>query len=109
MAEHVLDAQGAGQALGPVLAGYLIGAGRFDLAFAAAGLIGVGVPIIVAGWRGTMAAPSNRQPWQELKRGVAEVGRDRLVLVWRQECVRSQKGAVSCGWGVCSWRVLFLV
>jgi MFS family permease len=35
-------AQGAGQALGPVLAGYLIAAGRFDLAFAAAGLIGVG-------------------------------------------------------------------
>src|SRR5687768_5625391 len=74
-------AQGAGQALGPVLAGYLIAAGRFDLAFAAAGLIGVGVPIIVAGWRGTLEAPSNREPWQEFKRGVGEVGRDRLVLV----------------------------
>jgi MFS family permease len=75
-------AQGAGQALGPVLAGYLIAAGRFDLAFAAAGLIGVGVPIIiVAGWRGTLEAPSNRQPWREFKRGVAEVGGDRLVLV----------------------------
>ena len=74
-------AQGAGQALGPVLAGYLIAAGRFDLAFAAAGLIGVGVPIIVGGWRGTSEAPSNRQPWQEFKRGVAEVGRDGLVLV----------------------------
>jgi MFS family permease len=43
-------AQGAGQGLGPVLAGYLIAAGRFDLAFIAAGLIGVGVPAIVAGW-----------------------------------------------------------
>jgi len=74
-------AQGAGQALGPVLAGYLIAAGRFDLAFAAAGLIGVGVPIIVAGWRGTSEAPSSREPWQEFKRGVAEVGRDRLVLI----------------------------
>jgi DHA1 family multidrug resistance protein-like MFS transporter len=74
-------AQGAGQALGPVLAGYLIAAGRFDLAFAAAGLIGVGVPIIVAGWRGPSGAPSNREPWQEFKRGVVEVGRDRLVLV----------------------------
>jgi len=74
-------AQGAGQALGPVLAGYLIAAGRFDLAFAAAGLIGVGVPIIVAGWRGTSDTSSNREPWQEFKRGVAEVGRDRLVLV----------------------------
>jgi MFS family permease len=74
-------AQGAGQALGPVLAGYLIAAGRFDLAFAAAGLIGVGVPIIVAGWHRTPEAPSNREPWQEFKRGVAEVGRDRLVPV----------------------------
>jgi MFS family permease len=33
--------QGAGQALGPVLAGYLIVSGRFDRAFAAAGLIGL--------------------------------------------------------------------
>jgi MFS family permease len=74
-------AQGAGQALGPVLAGYCIAAGRFDLAFAAAGLIGVGAPIIVAGWRGTSQASSNRAPWQEFKRGVAEVGRDRLVLI----------------------------
>jgi len=74
-------AQGAGQALGPVLAGYLIAAGRFDLAFAAAGLIGLGAPIIVAGWRGTSDVRSNRAPWQEFTRGVAEVGRDRLVLV----------------------------
>jgi MFS family permease len=74
-------AQGAGQAFGPVLAGYLIAAGRFDLAFAAAGLIGIGVPVIVAGWLGTAEGTWNRQPWQELKRGIAEVGRDRLVLV----------------------------
>ena len=74
-------AQGAGQALGPVLAGYLIAAGRFDLAFAAAGLIGLGVPIIVAGWRGHSEVRSHREPWQEFKRGVAEVGCDRLVLV----------------------------
>jgi DHA1 family multidrug resistance protein-like MFS transporter len=73
--------QGAGQALGPVLAGYLIAAGRFDLAFAAAGLIGVGVPLIVAGWHRPSEARSTREPWQEFKRGVAEVGRDRLVLV----------------------------
>ena len=74
-------AQGAGQALGPVLAGYLIAAGRFDLAFVAADLIGVGVPMIVAGWRGASPAQSNRAPWQEFKRGITEVGRDRLVLV----------------------------
>ena len=74
-------AQGAGQALGPVLAGYLIAAGRFDLAFAAAGLIGIGAPVIVAGWRSHSEVRSHREPWQEFKRGIAEVGRDRLVLV----------------------------
>ena len=67
--------------VGPILAGYLIAAGRFDLAFAVAGFIGVGVPIIVAGWRGTSEATPNREPWQEFKRGIAEVGRDRIVLV----------------------------
>lgn len=74
-------AQGAGQALGPVLAGYLIAAGRFDLAFAAAGVIGLGVPIIVSGCRGSSEASRNRAPWQEFKRGIREVARDRLVLV----------------------------
>jgi MFS family permease len=74
-------AQGAGQALGPVLAGYLIAAGRFDLAFAAAGVIGIGVPIIVTGWRGNSELRPHREPWQEFKRGIAEVGRDRLVLI----------------------------
>src|SRR5262245_45514619 len=34
-------AQGTGQAIGPVLAGYLIAAGRFDLAFAISGAIGL--------------------------------------------------------------------
>jgi MFS family permease len=74
-------AQGAGQALGPVLAGYLIAAGRFDLAFAAGGVIGIGVPIIVTGWRGNSGLRPHREPWQEFKRGIAEVGRDRLVLI----------------------------
>lgn len=74
-------AQGAGQALGPVLAGYLIAAGRFDLAFTTAGLIGMSAPVIVAGWRGTADVKPNRAPWQEFKRGIVEVGRDRLVLV----------------------------
>src|SRR3970040_979809 len=44
-------AQGAGQALGPILAGYLIAAGRFDLAFLAAGVIGRAAPLIMVGWR----------------------------------------------------------
>lgn len=74
-------AQGAGQALGPVLAGYLIAAGRFDLAFTAAGVIGLAVPMIVAGWRSPTEASPHPARWHEFKRGVAEVGRDRLVLI----------------------------
>ena len=73
-------AQGAGQTMGPILAGYLIASGRYDLAFVASGLIGLGVPLMVARWR-SASARSARAPWQEFRRGVAEVGRDRLVLV----------------------------
>ena len=74
-------AQGAGQALGPVFAGYLVAAGRFDLAFLTAGAIGLGVPLIVAGGHGAPAKPSTGASWPEFKRGVMEVGRDRLVLM----------------------------
>ena len=74
-------AQGAGQALGPILAGYLIAAGRFDFAFVAAGVIGLAVPIVVARWRGTQQMRTHHEPWREFKRGIAEVGRDRLVLI----------------------------
>lgn len=73
--------QGTGQAFGPVLAGYLIATGRFDLAFLASGLIGVAVPFIVAAWPEASPAGPARAPWQEFRRGVAEVGRDRLVIV----------------------------
>jgi MFS transporter, DHA1 family, multidrug resistance protein len=74
-------AQGAGQALGPVLAGYLIAAGRFDMAFVTAGLVGLCAPVIVAGWRAPFATAPVRPRWHELRRGIAEVARDRLVLV----------------------------
>jgi MFS transporter, DHA1 family, multidrug resistance protein len=74
-------AQGAGQALGPVVAGYLVAAGRFDLAFVVAGAIGLAVPLVVAGWQAPPAASPAGRPWSELARGVMEVGRDRLVLV----------------------------
>ena len=74
-------AQAAGQALGPVLAGYLIAAGRFDLAFLAAGVIGLAAPLIVAGWRHSSTANPSRARWQELKAGIGEVARNRLVLV----------------------------
>lgn len=72
--------QGSGQALGPVLAGYLIATGRFDLAFAAAGIIALAVPFIVAGWTGPPATSPTEHRWRFFTRGVAEVGRDRLIL-----------------------------
>ena len=77
-------AQGAGQAIGPVAAGYLIAGGRFDLAFAISGLIGLCAPLIVAGgteWRSGPRATSTRPSLQEFTRGVIEVGRDRRVLI----------------------------
>lgn len=74
-------AQGAGQALGPVLAGYLIAAGRFDLAFLAAGVIGLAAPLIVVGWRSGSTAPPSTDRWQEFKAGIGEVARNPLVLV----------------------------
>jgi DHA1 family multidrug resistance protein-like MFS transporter len=74
-------AQGAGQAIGPVLAGYLIAAGRFDLAFAAAGLIGLATPLIVAGWRSEASPSARRATWQDFRTGVREVARHRIVVV----------------------------
>jgi MFS family permease len=73
--------QGAGQALGPILAGYLIAGGRFDLAFASAGVIALAAPIIVAGWHSPSAQRRHAARWQEFRQGVGEVGRDRLVLL----------------------------
>jgi MFS family permease len=74
-------AQGAGQALGPILAGYLIASGRFDLAFLAAGVVGLAAPLIVAGRWGYSPANPRRARWQDFKGGIGEVGRNRLVLV----------------------------
>ena len=74
-------AQGTGQAIGPIIAGYLIAAGRFDLAFAVSGVIGLGAPLIVGTWRGAPAGPSPPVSWPAFKRGIAEVVRDRLVLM----------------------------
>jgi MFS family permease len=74
-------AQGAGQTIGPIVAGYAIAAGRFDFAFAASGLIGLGAPLIVGTWRGVPAGASTPPSWQAFKHGVSEVARDRLVLI----------------------------
>lgn len=74
-------AQGTGQAIGPVLAGYLVAAGRFDLAFIASGVIGLAVPLVVAGWPAPAPRAAGRAVWPDFKQGVVEVARDRLVLI----------------------------
>jgi len=74
-------AQGTGQAFGPVVAGYLIAAGRFDLAFIVSGLIGLGAPLIVSRWREPPAGTLQRPSWQAFQRGITEVASDRLVLI----------------------------
>jgi DHA1 family multidrug resistance protein-like MFS transporter len=74
--------QGAGQAIAPVIAGYLIARGRYDLAFVVAGVIGLSVPVLA--WRWPTAPGSRTGPhalWPQFVRGIQEVIRERLVLV----------------------------
>jgi DHA1 family multidrug resistance protein-like MFS transporter len=75
--------QGAGQALGPVLAGYLIAVGRFDTAFVLAGLIALLTPLIVARWPSTRRdAPSlHPSPSRQFVQGIREVIRERRILL----------------------------
>jgi len=73
--------QGTGQAFGPVLGGYLIAAGRFDLVFLVSGLIGMWVPLVVAGWPGTPLGDRDGAAWPEFRRGILEVAGDRLMLI----------------------------
>lgn len=73
--------QGAGQALGPVLAGYLIADGRFNLAFASAGVVALAAPVIMASWTSPPAPARREGRWREVGRGVASIGRERLILL----------------------------
>ncbi|HEY5618068.1 MAG TPA: MFS transporter [Vicinamibacterales bacterium] len=75
--------QGAGQAIGPVLAGYLIAIGRFDLAFLLAALIALSTPLIVSRWP---SAPNRRGRDQlsvvsRFADGLHEVVQERCILV----------------------------
>ena len=77
--------QAAGQALGPIVAGYLIASGRFDLAFITAAGLGMFVPLIVSAWprtrtEHTLADAAPISPVQQFVRGVSEIVRERLIL-----------------------------
>jgi len=74
-------AQGAGQAIGPLIAGYLLAAGRFDLAFLVAGAIGLLTPIVVAGLVAEEPPALHRHGrWRSFREGVGEVVGNPLVL-----------------------------
>jgi MFS family permease len=72
--------QGVGQALAPVIAGALIAQGRYDLAFAIAGLVGLAAPFLVA--RLTLpSAPHGGRSLRQAREGLLEVLRERAILV----------------------------
>ncbi len=73
--------QGAGQAAGPIVAGYLIGRGQLEVAFVLSGLLALAVPAIVARWPQTPRAQAHGQRWQQFARGVGQVLRQPLILV----------------------------
>ncbi len=73
--------QGAGQTLGPVLAGYLLASGRYDWAFMAAGMFALATPIIMAGWPVTRQTSITSARLGQLMRGIADVARDPLILL----------------------------
>jgi DHA1 family multidrug resistance protein-like MFS transporter len=76
--------QGAGQALGPVIAGYVIASDRYDLAFIFAGILGLATPWLASRWP---AAASSATPsaaparLRQFTTGIADVYRQPLILM----------------------------
>jgi MFS transporter, DHA1 family, multidrug resistance protein len=72
--------QGTGQAVGPVLAGYLLLRHGFPVTFAASGCAGVLALAIMGFWPRDVRSttPSNR--WRQLTQGIREVSHDRRTL-----------------------------
>jgi MFS transporter, DHA1 family, multidrug resistance protein len=76
--------QGAGQAIGPVIAGFLIASGRYDLAFITAGLVALSVPFMAAAWPSQPRVPDAERAAPRLAQftqGIAEVARQPLILM----------------------------
>lgn len=73
--------QGMGQAIGPIMAGYLIAARRYDLAFLVAGAFALATPVLAV----TLPTSGVREPRTggaaEVVRGISEVGRHPLILM----------------------------
>ena len=75
--------QGAGQAVGPVIAGFLIARGRYDLAFILAGVIALATPALVMSLRapGVAASESSAANRKHFIQGIREVVAERRILV----------------------------
>jgi MFS transporter, DHA1 family, multidrug resistance protein len=74
--------QGTGQAIAPIVAGLLIGRGRYDLAFLAAGAVAMTAPLLIA----RLPLRHDRHPGsggssRRFIDGVLEVVRERRILV----------------------------
>ena len=77
-------AQGAGQALGPVIAGYAIASGRYDLAFIIAGILGLATPWLASRWPSAVsfaAPPTAPTRLGQFTTGIADVCRQPLILM----------------------------
>jgi MFS transporter, DHA1 family, multidrug resistance protein len=72
--------QGAGQAAGPIVAGYMIASGGFHGAFVVAGIIGLAALVVVVGWPAAPSARPATRSWREVVRGAREVTRQRGIL-----------------------------
>jgi DHA1 family multidrug resistance protein-like MFS transporter len=73
--------QGVGQALGPVIAGYLIAANRYDLAFIVAGVLACATPILAARWPVRTPPAVSIRHATHIRQAIVEVGRDPLILL----------------------------
>jgi MFS family permease len=72
--------QGAGQALGPLMAGYLLASGRYDLAFLLAGAFALAAPFLAGRLPSPPATPSSARPFHQFGRAILEVVQHPLIL-----------------------------
>lgn len=75
--------QGAGQAVGPVIAGILIVHGRYDVAFILAGIVALASPALVLSLRlgGVAAGEAKASHRKHFIQGIREVMAERRILV----------------------------
>lgn len=74
--------QGSGQAVGPIVAGYLVAARQYDTAFLVAGALAVSTPLLVARWPEPplAAVPGTAALATQVVSGVAGVLRTPLIV-----------------------------